>query len=164
MNVNIFQPWVSSVCPIYIMKVKNWDSAIVRPRLSGPSVMVLSTFYPLFKTQMKCSSPLFNINQEPIHARKWALPGMGGTRMDTTQRSAERACMAEEAATSCSNPGGFFLLLLSSLEFWGFKKLSNFLLLLLHLNSILLFEQTLSTLCHYFNVKINFIVIFISYK
>ena len=66
-------------------------------------MMALSTFFSLFKTQIKCPSPVFNINQEPVHARKWAVPGTGGTKMSNMQlrKQPQLALILGDFSCSC---------------------------------------------------------------
>lgn len=110
----------------------------------APSVIGLRTSYPLFKTQIKCPSPLCNINQEPINELYWET---GGTKLHKIQLCSGRALMAEEAAQRSSwlSFRGIFpaLALSLSLKTW---RLSHLPWILLHLNSLLLFEHTLFTL------------------
>lgn len=71
---------VISLCHICSFKVQIWDPVVVGPRSNGPLVIGLCPSYPLFKTQLKCSSPLFSVNEESVSDRKWSLTSKFGAQ------------------------------------------------------------------------------------
>ena len=71
---------VISICHMCSFKVQIWDPVVVGPRSNGPLVIGLCPFYPLFKSQLKCSSPLFSVNQESVSDREWALTRRWGCK------------------------------------------------------------------------------------
>ena len=143
--------YVISICHIGSLKVQIWDPVVVGPRSNGLLVIGLCPSYPLFKTQLKCSSPLFRVNQGSVSDRKLALLGTGGTKMDGVLLTAGRAHTAADAATVAANVPTRDLPHSCHLS-WSLKtcRWSHLLWLLLQLNSLLLFVQTLYILYHYF--------------
>lgn len=136
---------VISICHMCSLKVQIWDPMVVGPRSNGPLVIGLCPSYPLFKSQLKCSSPLFSVNQESVSDREWALTrhwghkdGWGTARCWKSSHAVANVS-ARDLPHSCH--------LSWSLKTW---KWSYLLWLLLQLNSLLLFVQTLYILYHYF--------------
>ena len=137
------------VCHIYILKVEIWDPMMVRPRSSGTLVIGLCASYPLFEAQLRCSSPLSIINQEPINDRQWALEAQDEWNVAHDWMSSHGQHLMPVLAGS---PRYCHLHL--SLKTW---RPSHVLWLLWHLNSLLLLEQTLYTVyCYCITVKIAF--------
>lgn len=136
---------VISICHMCSFKVQIWDPVVVGPRSNGPLVIGLCPSYPLFKSQLKCSSPLFSVNQESVSDREWALTRRWGCKDGWGTARCWKSSQAVANASARDLPHSCHLSW--SLKTW---KWSYLLWLLLQLNSLLLFVQTLYILYHYF--------------